>query len=57
MTLTPRNWVIDWLTGVIPLLGDENPEWTADRIGKFLALDDGIPAVDLSVLKNKVTLV
>ena len=37
-------------------LGDENPAWTADRIGKFLALDDGIPSVDLSYLKDRVTL-
>lgn len=37
--------------------GDENPKWTAERVGAFLALDDGIPAVDLSKLKNRVTLV
>ena len=37
-------------------LGDENPTWTANRIASFLSEDDGIPSVDLSYLKNKVTL-
>lgn len=44
----------------VPLIrssGDENTEWTADRIASFLGEDDGIPSVDLSYLKNKVTLV
>lgn len=36
--------------------GDENPEWTANRIAQFLALDEGIPSVDLSYLTDKVTL-
>ena len=38
-------------------VGDENPTWTAARVGAFFALDDGIPAVDLSKLQNRVTLV
>ena len=37
--------------------GDENPGWTANRILSFLAEDEGIPSVDLSYLKDKVTLV
>ena len=37
--------------------GDENPEWTANRLLSFFAEDGGIPSVDLSYLKNKVTLV
>ena len=34
--------------------GDENPQWVAQRVNEFLAEDDGIPAVDLSYLKNQV---
>jgi hypothetical protein len=36
---------------------DENPEWTATRVAKFLAEQEKIPSVDSSWLKNKVTLV
>lgn len=39
------------------VVGDENPEWTANRLLSYLAEDEGIPSVDLSYLKNKVTLV
>lgn len=38
-------------------VGDENPEWTANGLLSFFAEDEGIPSVDLSYLKNKVTLV
>ena len=38
-------------------IGDENPEWTANRLLSFFAKDEGIPSVDLSYLKNKITLV
>lgn len=38
-------------------LGDENPEWTANRLLSFFAEDEGIPSIDLSYLKDKVTLV
>ncbi|KAF6236294.1 hypothetical protein HO173_005547 [Letharia columbiana] len=38
-------------------LGDESPEWIANRVLNFFAEDEGIPPVDLSYLKNKVTLV
>ena len=38
-------------------IGDENPEWTAARLISFFREDSGIPSVDLSYLKNKVTLV
>lgn len=38
-------------------VGDENPEWTANRVLGIFAEDEGIPSVDLSYLHNKVTLV
>ncbi|RYP09974.1 hypothetical protein DL765_008243 [Monosporascus sp. GIB2] len=46
---------------IIPKAGhwsaDENPEWVANRVLKFLAGDDSpLPAVDLSYLKDLVTL-
>ncbi|RYP51203.1 hypothetical protein DL768_003409 [Monosporascus sp. mg162] len=46
---------------IIPKAGhwiaDENPEWVANRVLKFLAQDDSpLPAVDLSYLKDLVTL-
>ncbi|KAK7035996.1 putative hydrolase or acyltransferase of alpha beta superfamily protein [Favolaschia claudopus] len=46
---------------VVPKAGhwiaDENPNWVADRILKFLGRDnDALPAVDLSHLKDQVTL-
>lgn len=37
---------------------NENPLWTAKRIATFLAVDEvEIPNMDLSALKDKVTLV
>ena len=38
------------------IAGDENPVWVANRVAQFLALDSGIPSIDLSYLKDKVTL-
>lgn len=35
---------------------EENPIWFAKRVIQFLDEDKGIPAVDLSVLDNQVTL-
>ena len=41
-----------WLISV----ADENPVWLAHRIAQFLQADDGIPALDLAYLDNRVTL-
>ena len=38
------------------MVGDENPVWVANRVAQFLALDPGIPSVDLEYLKDRVTL-
>ena len=45
-------WIGDWTDG--RLLADENPQWVAQQFLRFLAEDDGIPAVDLSYLKDRV---
>ncbi|CAJ2501860.1 Uu.00g047130.m01.CDS01 [Anthostomella pinea] len=38
-------------------IADENPVWVADRVQQFLAKDtSALPAVDLSYLKDRVTL-
>ena len=42
---------------VLLCVADENPVWVANRVLKFLANDDSpIPSIDLSYLKDKVTL-
>jgi hypothetical protein len=37
-------------------IADENPVWLAKRISQFLQADEGIPALDLAYLEDKVTL-
>ena len=34
----------------------KTPVWVANRVARFLALDSGISSIDLSYLKDKVTL-
>ncbi len=41
---------------VLTDVGDENPQWTADRLLSFFAEDEGIPSMDLSYLKDNGTL-
>ena len=42
----------EWVN--MTVVGDENPQWVARRFQQFLAEDDGIPAVDLSYLEDRV---
>ncbi|KAI0479802.1 Alpha/Beta hydrolase protein [Xylaria cf. heliscus] len=37
-------------------IGDENPAWTANRLGRFFQDENSIPDLDLSYLKDRVTL-
>jgi len=37
-------------------IGDENPEWTSNRLLQFFGEDEGIPDIDLSYLFNMVTI-
>nr|POF11564.1 short chain dehydrogenase andi [Quercus suber] len=36
--------------------GDENPSWTAHRVLQFLADDNSVPSVDLSILESIITM-
>ena len=49
-------WSYSWVSADRDA-GDENPQWSADRLLSFFAENEGIPSVDLSYLKDKVTLV
>jgi pimeloyl-ACP methyl ester carboxylesterase len=53
-----KNVTLDVVPQAGHFVADENPEWVAQRLTDFFAPYAGeVPAVDLSVLKNRVTLI